>query len=222
MSGAAAIAAGIGPGGGGLRRARDRRRGRGAGRPGGADPARSCLGLGPRSSRRSRPSIPARRHDVVVNVQGDLPLLDPAAIRAALSPLADPGCRHRHAGGADRRSGRDAGKRAWSRWRRASRRAEASRARSISAAASARGRGAHYHHIGLYAYRPRGAGALRRAAAERRWRGAKIWSSCARSRRACASTWRSLTRCPSASILRPISSAPARSSQRQAPAPKSP
>jgi 3-deoxy-manno-octulosonate cytidylyltransferase (CMP-KDO synthetase) len=35
---------------------------------------------------------PKARHDVVVNVQGDLPLLDPAAIRAALSPLADPEC----------------------------------------------------------------------------------------------------------------------------------
>lgn len=33
---------------------------------------------------------PDRRHDVVVNVQGDLPTIDPAAIRAALSPLADP------------------------------------------------------------------------------------------------------------------------------------
>jgi len=35
---------------------------------------------------------PKAKHDVVVNVQGDLPLLDPAAIRAALSPLADPEC----------------------------------------------------------------------------------------------------------------------------------
>ncbi|HEX7966845.1 MAG TPA: NTP transferase domain-containing protein, partial [Stellaceae bacterium] len=32
---------------------------------------------------------PARRHDVVVNLQGDLPVIDPAAIRAALEPLAD-------------------------------------------------------------------------------------------------------------------------------------
>ena len=31
----------------------------------------------------------ARRADIVVNVQGDLPTLDPAAIRAALLPLAD-------------------------------------------------------------------------------------------------------------------------------------
>jgi 3-deoxy-manno-octulosonate cytidylyltransferase (CMP-KDO synthetase) len=32
----------------------------------------------------------ARRHDAVVNVQGDLPMLDPAAIRTALAGLADP------------------------------------------------------------------------------------------------------------------------------------
>jgi len=32
---------------------------------------------------------PARRHDVVVNLQGDLPTIDPAVIRAAVSPLAD-------------------------------------------------------------------------------------------------------------------------------------
>jgi 3-deoxy-manno-octulosonate cytidylyltransferase (CMP-KDO synthetase) len=35
---------------------------------------------------------PDAMHDVVVNVQGDLPLLDPQAIRAALTPLADPAC----------------------------------------------------------------------------------------------------------------------------------
>jgi 3-deoxy-manno-octulosonate cytidylyltransferase (CMP-KDO synthetase) len=34
---------------------------------------------------------PEGRHDVVVNLQGDLPTLDPAAIRAVLGPLADPG-----------------------------------------------------------------------------------------------------------------------------------
>lgn len=35
---------------------------------------------------------PAGRHDVVVNLQGDVPTLDPAALRAVLEPLAaDPG-----------------------------------------------------------------------------------------------------------------------------------
>ena len=33
---------------------------------------------------------PEGRHDAVVNVQGDTPTLDPAALRAALAPLADP------------------------------------------------------------------------------------------------------------------------------------
>ena len=35
---------------------------------------------------------PGGKHDVVVNVQGDLPLLDPAAIRAALTPLSEAAC----------------------------------------------------------------------------------------------------------------------------------
>jgi len=33
---------------------------------------------------------PDRRHDVIVNVQGDLPSIAPASIRAALRPLPDP------------------------------------------------------------------------------------------------------------------------------------
>jgi 3-deoxy-manno-octulosonate cytidylyltransferase (CMP-KDO synthetase) len=33
---------------------------------------------------------PGRRHDAVINVQGDLPMLDPAAIRTALAGLAEP------------------------------------------------------------------------------------------------------------------------------------
>ena len=32
---------------------------------------------------------PDRRHDIVVNVQGDLPTIEPATVRAALLPLAD-------------------------------------------------------------------------------------------------------------------------------------
>jgi 3-deoxy-manno-octulosonate cytidylyltransferase (CMP-KDO synthetase) len=33
---------------------------------------------------------PGERHDVVVNVQGDFPTIDPAAIAASVAPLADP------------------------------------------------------------------------------------------------------------------------------------
>jgi 3-deoxy-manno-octulosonate cytidylyltransferase (CMP-KDO synthetase) len=33
---------------------------------------------------------PDGRHDAVINVQGDLPLLDPAAVRVAIAGLADP------------------------------------------------------------------------------------------------------------------------------------
>lgn len=33
---------------------------------------------------------PERRHDVIVNVQGDLPTIDPQAIAASVTPLADP------------------------------------------------------------------------------------------------------------------------------------
>lgn len=33
---------------------------------------------------------PQRRHDVVVNLQGDLPMLEPSALAAVLEPLADP------------------------------------------------------------------------------------------------------------------------------------
>ncbi|WP_201862336.1 3-deoxy-manno-octulosonate cytidylyltransferase [Microvirga soli] len=33
---------------------------------------------------------PEGRHDVIVNVQGDLPTVDPAAIAASISPLSDP------------------------------------------------------------------------------------------------------------------------------------
>ena len=94
---------------------------------------------------------PERRIGVVVNVQGDLPTLDPADIRAALKPLADPtvdiatlaavitnkaelsNSNYVKAIGAPVASGR-------------------SRASTFTRA-DASGPGPHYHHIGLYAYR---------------------------------------------------------------------
>jgi 3-deoxy-manno-octulosonate cytidylyltransferase (CMP-KDO synthetase) len=34
---------------------------------------------------------PGRRYDAIVNLQGDLPTIEPMAVRAALAPLSDPG-----------------------------------------------------------------------------------------------------------------------------------
>jgi 3-deoxy-manno-octulosonate cytidylyltransferase (CMP-KDO synthetase) len=96
---------------------------------------------------------PERRHDAVINVQGDMPMLDPAAIRVALAALVetdadiatlaaeiiDPAALHETsvnkvvAGFAD--PGRPA------------------RALYFSKAPVPWGEGAHYEHIGLYAYR---------------------------------------------------------------------
>lgn len=96
---------------------------------------------------------PAGRHDVVVNVQGDLPAIDPGAIRAGLEPLADPAADiatlacpiHDPAERDDPNvvkvvAGFAAGQRV-------------ARALYFSRLAVPFGTGAHYHHIGLYAYR---------------------------------------------------------------------
>jgi len=96
---------------------------------------------------------PQRRHDVVVNVQGDLPLIDPAAIRDALLPLADPlvdiatlaapidDDAERTAPGVVKvAAGFAPG-------------ARIARALYFSRLPVPHGAGAHYHHIGLYAYR---------------------------------------------------------------------
>jgi len=96
---------------------------------------------------------PARRHDVVVNVQGDLPLIDRAAIRAALLPLADAAVDIATlaapiATEEERQSpnvvkiaaGFAAG-------------ARVARALYFSRLLVPHGAGAHYHHIGLYAWR---------------------------------------------------------------------
>ncbi len=96
---------------------------------------------------------PERRHDAVVNVQGDLPMLDPAAIRVALAgladsetdiatlaaviddddALADPSVNKVVAGFSDP--------------------ARPARALYFSKAVVPWGDGPHYEHVGLYAYR---------------------------------------------------------------------
>jgi 3-deoxy-manno-octulosonate cytidylyltransferase (CMP-KDO synthetase) len=94
-----------------------------------------------------------RRHDVVVNLQGDWPLVDPALIRAALAPLADPAvdigtlaCPIRDAAERDNPNmvkvavGFAAGQRI-------------ARALYFSRLPVPYGAGEHYHHVGIYAYR---------------------------------------------------------------------
>jgi 3-deoxy-manno-octulosonate cytidylyltransferase (CMP-KDO synthetase) len=96
---------------------------------------------------------PERAHDAVINVQGDMPMLDPAAIRIALAalaepdtdiatlaaPITDPAALHETsvnkvvAGFADP--------------------ARPARALYFSKAPVPWGEGPHYEHIGLYAYR---------------------------------------------------------------------
>jgi 3-deoxy-manno-octulosonate cytidylyltransferase (CMP-KDO synthetase) len=89
--------------------------------------------------------------EVVVNVQGDLPTIEPADIRAALGPLADPEVdiatlaaeitdpAERSNPNVVKVKGTPLG---------------AHRLRAISfTRADAAGPGPHYHHIGLYAYR---------------------------------------------------------------------
>jgi 3-deoxy-manno-octulosonate cytidylyltransferase (CMP-KDO synthetase) len=96
---------------------------------------------------------PERRHDVIVNLQGDLPLLDPAAIRTVLTPLADP-----------RVDIATLAAPMHEEWERASPSAvkiatsfaEGSRvARCLyfSRNLIPSGDGPHYHHIGIYAFR---------------------------------------------------------------------
>ena len=95
---------------------------------------------------------PRAAHDVIVNVQGDLPLLNPQAIRTALAPLVDPGCEIAtlaatlELGEIDNRSV----VKLWAEFRGKT----IARALAFSRGATPPpGGGKPYHHIGLYAYR---------------------------------------------------------------------
>jgi 3-deoxy-manno-octulosonate cytidylyltransferase (CMP-KDO synthetase) len=111
--------------------------------PSGSDRIHAALGL----------ADPERRHDVVVNLQGDLPMVDPAILRAVLSPLADPAVDIatlvlpiRDAAERDNpnvvkaAAGFAAGQRI-------------ARALYFSRLPVPAGPGEHYHHVGIYAYR---------------------------------------------------------------------
>ena len=96
---------------------------------------------------------PRRRHDCVVNVQGDLPTIEPDTIRAALRPLDDDAVDIATiaAAIADDAECRDPNvvKVALS----LADGARRGRALYFSRAAVPSGAGPHYHHIGVYAFR---------------------------------------------------------------------
>ena len=97
---------------------------------------------------------PHRRHDVVVNVQGDLPTIDPAVIRASLAPLAEPAVDIATLAAVitreDERTNPNVVKAVLTEPRGAP---PVARALYFSRASVPSGDGPLHHHIGLYAYR---------------------------------------------------------------------
>jgi len=96
---------------------------------------------------------PEGRHDAVVNVQGDIPTIEPEAIRAVMTPLADPAVDISTLAAeivrVEERSDPNVVKIALG----LAPGARIGRALYFSRAAVPAGDGPLYHHIGLYAYR---------------------------------------------------------------------
>jgi 3-deoxy-manno-octulosonate cytidylyltransferase (CMP-KDO synthetase) len=95
---------------------------------------------------------PDGRHDVVVNVQGDLPTISPSAIAAALAPLADPAV---DIGTLAAEIVRDEERGDPNVVKVVGTPVSAGRLRALyfTRATAPSGEGPLYHHIGLYAYR---------------------------------------------------------------------
>lgn len=105
---------------------------------------------------------PAGRFDAIVNLQGDLPTIDPASVRAALVPLADP-----HAGDPavdiatiaaeitrdEEKTDPNVVKAVVAFTRGGGDQPPLGRALYFTRATAPSGAGPLYHHIGLYAYR---------------------------------------------------------------------
>ena len=145
---------------------------------------------------------PERQVDIVVNVQGDLPTIDPAAIRAALKPLDRSRRRYRDARRGDSRSGRTDQSERGQGARDANRARPAARD-APSRAPTRKGPGRTITTSGFTPIAARRLSALWRCRRPRT-RSASGSSSCARSMPACASTSRSWTPCRSASTRRRI------------------
>jgi 3-deoxy-manno-octulosonate cytidylyltransferase (CMP-KDO synthetase) len=99
---------------------------------------------------------PQGRHDAVVNLQGDLPTIEPRAVQAVLMPLADPAVDiatlAARITSAEERDNPSVVKAAVS-FGGASGGLPIARALYFSRLPVPSGEGPHYHHIGIYAYR---------------------------------------------------------------------
>jgi 3-deoxy-manno-octulosonate cytidylyltransferase (CMP-KDO synthetase) len=94
---------------------------------------------------------PEHRIDTIVNVQGDLPTIDPADIRASLGPLADPAVDIATLAAVIHEQGELTNPNVV---KVAGQMLSSGRMRGeVFTRADAQGPGPHYHHIGLYAYR---------------------------------------------------------------------
>jgi 3-deoxy-manno-octulosonate cytidylyltransferase (CMP-KDO synthetase) len=96
---------------------------------------------------------PDRRHDVVVNLQGDLPTIDPAAVRAALEPLDEAECDIGTLVSAIVEPGERTDPSVVKCIAGFAPGAAVARALCFTRATAPAGDGPLYHHIGLYAYR---------------------------------------------------------------------
>ena len=157
-------------------------------------------------SRRSRNSIPRASFDLVVNLQGDLPTLDPRLVRSCLAALreheADIGTIAAIITREEERTDPNVVKVVGTPLKGG----QALRALYFTRATAPYGEGPLYHHIGIYAYRRQALHRFVVAAAVAARDSARSSSSSARSKPACASMSASLTLSRSVSILRPTSS----------------
>ena len=98
---------------------------------------------------------PAARHDIVINLQGDLPTIDPAYLHAVLAPLANPevdiATLAAEIQNEEERQSASVVKAVLS----LEAGARSGRAIYFTRAIAPSGVGPHFHHIGIYAYRRR-------------------------------------------------------------------
>jgi 3-deoxy-manno-octulosonate cytidylyltransferase (CMP-KDO synthetase) len=111
--------------------------------PSGSDRIHAALGI----------ADPARSHGTVINLQGDLPTLVPAAIAAVLQPLADPAVDIATIAAAIRLEHERTDPNVVKVAAALTPERRVARALYFSRATIPTGAGEHFHHIGIYAYR---------------------------------------------------------------------